>query len=259
MLPLPIIAVQLGRIGDILNVLPPCKFLGIRYMLVHPDFVCALGGQSYVEPAVWSGDFENLSSAVAYAKAIASDVRVPQLAGKIQPEGLPPRSRQSFVMDQWDRLQPGLGDKWGTLPLEFDKRDKAGEQLLLRKTLEQNYDDLPMLLVNLTSKSSPFENGIDGMIMKHLTEGNAKFRFFIVDLGLLREEKFCNLLALYECAAGLITADTSTLHLARATPSLRVFQFVRPDHDATPVFDASQPYSYAEFDKIDEFVASLRR
>lgn len=253
---IPVIAVQLGRIGDILNILPPCKALGIKHMLIHPDFSCAIGGQSYVEPVYWNGDIEDLRAAVEYAKTIASDVRVAQLFGRVQPPVMPPRTRPSFVMDQWDRLQPKWGAKWGTLPLEFNKRDDEGENALIQNALRGNREAKPVLLVNLESTSSPFAPGMAGMIMAHLLQEWSD-RFYIFGMAGLREDPFCNLLALYENAVGLITADTATLHLARAARNLRVFQFVRPDHDASPVIDRSQPYSYTAFDRIDGFLGEL--
>lgn len=256
---LPSVVVQLGRIGDIINVLPPCRLLGLRHMLVHADFRCALGGQSYVEPIIWPGAIDDVSGAVAYARTLTKDVRVPQLFGS--QEGLSPRSRTSFVMDQWDRLQPGLGDKWGTLPLEFDKRDSDREAALVRRRLGPNGGCAPVVLVNLASSSSPFEHfgpGLAPRVMEHMQKRCWDGSRFVVDISGLRENPYCNLVALYERAAGLVTVDTASLHLARAAPTMRVFQFVRPDRDASPVVDASQPYSYAAFDKLDAFVEELR-
>jgi len=247
---IPLLAVQLGRIGDILNILPPCKLLGIKRMLVGNDFVMALEGQSYVQGVPWNGDIEDLSTAVQYARTIATEVLVPQLFGRWQPPGLPPRTRPSFVQDQWDRLCPGMGDRWGMLPLEFDRRDARREQALVRYVNAEK----PMLLVNLVSQSSPYRYAPE--LFRHLEQTWAH-RFAIVNLADVLAFAFCDLLGLYEVAAGLITADTATLHLARACPKLPVFRFVRPDHDATPVQQASQPYGYVPMDRIDEFVASL--
>lgn len=256
---LPSVVVQLGRIGDIINVLPPCRMLGLRYMLVHPEFRCALGGQSYVEPIIWTGALEDLGGAVAYARTVSADVRVPQLFGP--QTGFSPRSRPSFVMDQWDRLQPGLGDRWGALPLVFDRRDTIGEAMLVARLLGPNTSGAPVVLVNLASSSSPFEHfgpGLAPRVMAHLRHRCADGSRFVVDISGLREKPYCNLVALYERAAGLVTVDTASLHLARAVPKMRVFQFVRPDRDASPVVDASQPYSYAAFDKLDAFMEELR-
>ena len=251
------IAVQLGRIGDILNIMPACRLLCIKYMLINPEFRFVLKGQSYIEPICWGGDMEDLKAAVTFAQAIASDVKVPQLFGRVQPAGMPARTRPSFVMDQWDRLKPGLGDMWGKIPLEFDQRDEARELDLLTKMGLADIDH-DVLLVNLFSHSSPVAADYAQAIMTYLRERYADWH--VVDLSTVRAEAYCDLLAVYECAAGIITADTATLHLCRACPNLPTFRFVRRDADATPIreFEAWQYYDERGMGKIDAFVASLK-
>lgn len=250
---IPVIAVQLGRIGDIINLLPACRHLNIEHLLCCNEFAVALKGQSYVQHVEWVESHENLPQAVEYAKTIADDVRVTQLHG-FGREHFPIRTRPSWVMDQWDRLQPGFGDRWGEFPLVFDMRDTEAEQALYT----EKATDKPMLLVNLVSRSSSFDYcggpGKCDEVMNHLAQYST---FNIVNLGELRLERYCDLLGLYERAAGLITADTATLHLARAVPSLAVFQFTRPDPDCSPVIQSSQLYSCENFDKLDEFISRL--
>jgi hypothetical protein len=257
---IPIIAVQLGRIGDILNIMPAMKYLGIRHMLVNPEFGFVLKGQSYIEPVFWDGDMENLRAAVGEARNMADIVLVPQLFGRDQPDFLPARTRPSFVQDQWDRLAPGLGDRWGSLPLEFDQRDPERELDLLRSVGVSDKPCLsdPMILVNLFSHSSPVAADYAQALMTYLRERRANH--FIVDLSSIRATAYCDLLGLYERAAGIITADTATLHLCRACPNLPTFRFVRRDHDATPIreFEACQYYDERGFGKIDKFIASLK-
>ena len=257
----PNIAVQLGRIGDILNILPACKHLGIGHMLINPQFDFVLKGQSYVRGIHWAGDMENLRLAVEFAHTISPDVRVPQLFGRIQPDGLPPRTRDSFVIDQWDRIKPSFGDMWGKLPLEFDQRDARRELELLRGLdLGQSKvkSDKPLLLVNLFSHSSPVAADYAQEIMTYLRERWSDFE--IVDLSNVRAEAYCDLLAVYECATGIITADTATLHLCRACPNLPTFHFVRHDKDCTYVreFEATQDYSERGMGKIDAFIQALK-
>ena len=254
---LPVIAVQLGRIGDILNVLPACRFLGIKDMLINEQFSFVLRGQSYVRPVFWNGDMEDLRSAVVFARSISEKVVVPQLFGRIQPDGLSPRTRNSFAIDQWDRLQPGFGDRWGRLPLEFDQRDETRELKLLTELGLADIDH-DVLLVNLFSHSSPVASDYAQAIMTYLRERYAEWQ--IVDLSNVRAEAYCDLLAVYECAAGLITADTATLHLCRACPNLPTFRFVRHDKDCTPIreFEATQAYHERGMGKIDAFIEALK-
>lgn len=254
---IPCIAVQLGRIGDILNILPACRHLGIGHMLINPQFNFVLTGQSYVMGVHWAGDMEDLRSATQFAHIISPDVRVPQLFGRIQPDGLPPRTRDSFVIDQWDRLKPGLGDMWGKLPLEFDQRSEERELKLLTELGLVDIDH-DVLLVNLFSHSSPVAADYAQAIMTYLRERYADWH--IVDLSNVRAEAYCDLLAVYECAAGLITADTATLHLCRACPNLPTFRFVRHDKDCTYIreFEATQGYHERGMGKIDAFIEALK-
>lgn len=253
---IPVLAVQLGRLGDILNILPACRHLNIRHMMIHPAFDVAMRGQSYVEPVYFSGDIEDLRFAVEYARVIAKDVRVAQLFGRVQPDGLSPRSRPSFVMDQWDRLRPGLGDLWGKLPLEFDRRDAPREAELIVQL--RAHCGRPTLLVNTFSHSSPLDPHYAAELYAHLESNHPEFH--VIRLGDVRAFSYCDLLGLYERAAGLITVDSASLHLCRACPNLPTFRFVRPDHDATPIreFEHTQAYHERGMGKIDEFVAALK-
>jgi hypothetical protein len=252
---IPVLAVQLGRIGDLLNILPPCRWLGIKHVLVHPQFETALRGQSYVEPVLWEGDIENLRAAVERAQTLAQKVVVPQLFGRLQPEGLPSRFRPSFVQDQWDRLKPGLGDFWGRLPLVFDQRSAERERQLVSAVA----DARPLLLVNLSSTSSPCSSWYQKALWAYLREKWTQFA--LVDVGMLRPVAYCDLLGLYDKAVGLITVDTASLHLAVGCPTLPVFRFIRPDHDATPMLPGwdGQPYKYDGMDRIEFFLSRLSR
>ena len=254
---IPSIAVQLGRIGDILNILPACKYLGIGHMLINPQFDFVLKGQSYVSGIHWAGDMEDLRAATYFAHGISRGVRVPQLFGRIQPDSLPPRTRDSFVLDQWDRLQPGFGDMWGRLPLEFDQRSEERELKLLTELGLADIDH-DVLLVNLFSNSSPVAADYAEAILTYLRERYADWH--VVDLSGVRAEAYCDLIAVYECAAGLITADTATLHLCRACPNLPTFRFVRHDKDCTYIreIEATQAYHERGMGKIDAFIQSLR-
>lgn len=255
---IPSIAVQLGRIGDILNILPACKYLGIGHMLINQEFSFVLKGQSYVKGVFWGSDMEDLRSATYFAHAISPDVRVPQLFGRIQPDGLSPRTRDSFVMDQWDRLKPGFGDMWGKLPLEFDQRDEVREQRLRELVGYRDGEKRPLLLVNLFSHSSPLSSDYAEAIWTYLRTRWAEF--FTVDLAIVRAPAYCDLLGLYERAAGLITTDTATLHLCRACPNLPTFRFVRHDKDCTYIreFEATQGYHERGMGKIDAFIEALK-
>jgi len=248
------LAVCLGRTGDLINILPACKHLGIDNILVRPEYVNVLRGASYIIPNVWEGDIEDLASAVNHAKTIADKVYVPQLFGSKQPPGMPERKRVSFVQDQWDRLEPGLGDRWGQFPLVFDCRDKEREKELLRHVIGTKVK--PVLLFNLKGKSSPYPHTDAMMYFLKISCRD----FELVNLSYLRTDYFYDLLALYENAAGMITTDTATLHLARACPQLPVFQLRRDGTDGTlPMGRITQSYSHETFENMNVFFSTLMK
>lgn len=250
------IAIQLGRLGDLVNILPACRHLGVGRVMCCEEFLPALRGQSYVEPVVWHGHQQDTLGAIRQAQAMAERVVVPQMDGNGR-NYQPARWRPSYVQDQWDRLQPGFGDQWGTLPLEYDQRDLSREMHLVR---ELGVDGRT-LLVNLRSCSSPFDafagpGGFDAAA-RHIAGYTGTHGAKVVWLEPLRVARLCDMLGLFEVAAGMIVADTMPLHLARATPTLRTFQFTRPDKDCTPLRGSGQPYAERTFGLMDRFVEQV--
>ena len=257
------IVVQLGRIGDILNIIPACAALGLQHIVVGQQFQELFSGFSYLRPHLWGGDLEDLAGAVQAAQGIANQVLVPQLFGLRQPPGLPPRTRPSFVMDQWDRLQPGFGDKWGTLPLIVDTRVVHEIRCMEERAVRcSNYRmNRRMLVVSLDGISGPYPHAEE--LRRHLRHRWAD-KFDIVDLH-RRLPRFLDILGLYgsgqqNVAAGLIAIDSAPLHLARAVPSLPVFQLLRPGPDGTPPIGPQatcQLYDCCDWGQLDAWLESL--
>jgi hypothetical protein len=258
------LVVQLGRIGDILNVIPPCLALGLHNILVMPQYRELLAGFSYMRPYLWSGDIENLTAAVVAAHQVADRVFVPQLFGLQQPPNMPARTRDSFVRDQWDRLQPGFGDSWGTRPLIVDTRGihevRCSEERAVRCC---NYHSgRKMLVVALDGISGPYPNADE---LRYHLRRQWDEAFDIVDL-YRPLPRFLDLLGLYgndvqHVAAGLIAIDSAPLHLTRATPTLPVFQLLRDGPDGTPKFSrvcTTQSYACNEWNLLDEWLGALR-
>jgi hypothetical protein len=99
------------------------------------------------------------------------------------------------------------------LPLVFDRRSPHREAELLRKV--RGDVKKPLLLYNFTGVSSPFPATPEVINpILHRLAG----RFHFVNLGLVRAHRIFDLLGIYDVAAGLLTSDTSTLHLAHASP-----------------------------------------
>jgi hypothetical protein len=248
-MPMNKLAVCLGRVGDILNIIPPCRKVGIEFVMVCREFEHALSG-TRISPVTWDGDVEDLAGAYAKAIHMADSVVVPQLFGTHQPPGMPERKRASFVQDQWDRISPDLGDIWGTLPLDIERPFSPFTEMAMRES------DKPVLLLNTSGKSSPYH--LAGKLRAHLDA--AWFdRFAITDISGIRCREIRNLLPLYDRAVGLITTDTATLHLARACPRLPVFQLRRTGRDGTlPMGTMVQSYDVSNFDMLNVFLKEVQ-
>ena len=80
--------VQLGRAGDILNILPLLwddyrKASEKPGLMVAAEFAPLLEGVSYVEPVIWKGPHFEIAKAVAHAKTLCPNVVCTQVNGPI--------------------------------------------------------------------------------------------------------------------------------------------------------------------------------
>ena len=217
----------LGRYGDIIQCLPMFKAMVHPVVITSEEYGDIFEGVSYVEHIKILEDWQ---TGVAAAKA------------KARQYGLTPVVVQ-FWGDEpyyWDRKYsevhsakmakyPDYGTSmWNlcgfereqmlSLPLVFDRRDKEREaQLVEQVRVIGKYltvrKSIPLLLVNFTGKSSPFA----AMPEVHREIMKFAHKFNIVDIGALKCHRIYDLLGLYDVAAGLITIDTATLHLAPAS------------------------------------------
>lgn len=207
-----VLIIQLGRFGDIANILPACKHLaetnGKVGMLVAKEFASILDGVSYVEPVLWSGQYGQLTSAYRWARPRWPEVLCSQA---YDAEGRTDFGRQchSFNMESWRQI--GLDGHWGKFPLVFDRRDKTRESVLVAPYLSQK----PMLLLNLAGgHSGPFA---DWQVWQNEITGRWGDKYNIVDLARIQAARIYDLIGFMDRAEWLVTADTATLHLATAS------------------------------------------
>lgn len=212
--------VQLGRYGDIANILPVAKAItDLRgeptYFMVSKEFASILDGVSYVTPQVVPFDFWDLGMAIATAKATYTGVIVSQVGGKGQRTE---HQCASFNQESW-RLA-GYLDQWGKLPLVFDRRNPERESALIAKRLNSSK---PNMLVSLKGFSSPFPHkAVVWEFLKKFEGWN------IVDLATFKCERIFDLVGLMDAANLLVTVDTAPLHLAHAS-TVPVIAFIRDD------------------------------
>src|SRR3990167_774217 len=225
------IYVQLGRLGDILNLLPIAwdhHQSGQRCgIMVAKEFSDVLDGCSYVDKIVFDGKPFEISKAVAKARTISPDVVTTQVLGPEQEctkhtysQVDPPHAiTDSFCREAW-RLAGNR--KFGTLPIVFDRREPLREIKWLPSKRKRQGRKKKMMLVAVGGNSSPFQ--FKTLLLEIL---RLRFpRWNIIDLSLIQVDRFYDLLGLYEAANVLVAADSAPLHLAYAVPTLPVIALI---------------------------------
>lgn len=203
--------VQLGRYGDILNILPVAKAIadaegGKVGFMAHLEYADILDGCSYIQARSTDLSFTKPDLAAQVVQDEYSRVIVPQINNT---ERATYRLTESFSTEQW-RLA-GFSHQWGKLPLIIDRRNPEREQALLDSI---GITDEPFVAVNLSGVSSPYPQAEP--LMDEIRRRFA-WTIKIVDLSKVRAKKFFDLLAILDRAAVLVTVDTATLHLAAAS------------------------------------------
>lgn len=230
--------IQLGRLGDVLNILPllhHVSTLGKRpTLMVHQDFASVTEGLSYCDVEVISeGSWTELDNATEIAREKFSKVHVCQIHGTHQSA----RKTPSFAIDAWARA--GYWADFGRHPLVLARSPEREARLLASVNPQQ-----PFILVARNGTSSPFAHGEELLTMARAHCPN------VIDLSAIRAENFVDLLALYERADLLITTDTATLHLAEAS-SAPVIALIADSptrwHGSTPKGNVALAVRYSEF------------
>lgn len=240
---------QLGRAGDILNVLPLClrdwNETGEKpWLMVAADFANLLDGVTYVERVLWNGAFEDVAGAFAKAEELAGALDMALVCTQIYGNQFATAETcSSFTRQSWAQV-PG-SPPWGSLPLEFDRRDIPRERGVMNNLLQRGTGK-PYIVLALSGTSSPFPHGPD--LNRYLRNKLGK-EFDFVDVSGFVAPRFYDLLTLLEHAHALVTVDSGLLHLAHAVPSLPVVALItrepslwhgsawRPQHVARFFYD----------------------
>lgn len=210
---MPPCVVQLGRYGDILNILPLIETMATAErptLCVSQDFRDITEAVDYCNFEIFPGKFHEHRAAIEFLKRKYPRIISSQVYG----DGISviPQT-ESFCMESYYRA----GYYEAFLRGNFDRininvRRREDEAALIAATIPNN--GLPNILVNLTAGySSPF---VFAKLFQSRLEKNFAGRANIIDLSKVRAKRFTDLLGLYDHARLLITADTGTLHLAGA-------------------------------------------
>ena len=203
--------VQLGRIGDILNILPMIRYYNsIAYhrdvpVMIHKSMENVLKRVGYVKALPWNGEMTDKDGAFAFAKSTSRNAFLCQL---FNGTGVKPPVTSNYNLDQWYNC--GLHSLFDAFPLEFIRRAWKTEDDWAGALIPT---DRPLLCYNLTGLSSPLKhaNLLESAIRKQF--GDCE----LLDLHKAKTPFYTDQLGLVDRCHVLLSIDTSTLHLAQAS------------------------------------------
>lgn len=208
---------QLGRYGDILNILPLLFYLNERgqrnTLFVAREFESVKNHITYADVEVFPGPFEDYHGGCTFAKARQLN---PLLKASVYGKNfIYKRETPNFCQEAYHRCSPEYGRMFANH--EFDKirldtTPHGHEGMILAKYLPKR--EKPIVLMNFNTISSPLPDANKWKSVINLELGTD---YTVLDLGEVRAPSLLDLVALYQRADLLITADTGTLHLAGAT------------------------------------------
>jgi len=258
------VLVLLGRAGDTILMLPAFMEIHRRTglkprIIVSDEYANIYDGVSYVDPIPqplhwWQG----VEKARIIASALSQNAVLPQWwLGKCP---IPAEYRGTFNLTcfghnwgvnlaLWPNFMSSMWERCGftreemvTLPLVFDRRNPVREDELLRQIWPIPMRKKPLLLYNFTGISSPY-----GFVPEMFPVIQRFARdFHIVDLGKIRAKRIFDLLGAYDVAAGLISSDTATAHLAHASKVPTIWMSVDGWCGSTPRGNVALHFGYNE-------------
>lgn len=190
---------QLGKAGDICNCLPilekESRDTGQpANLVVSQSYLSLVEKLSYVNPTIWTGDWQETRAALAFAKKNFSQVICLSIFGKDFPIQ---RRTPSFALDQWERA--GMVEDWDKLPLTFPRNGHKAK----------SFD----ILFADHSESAPFRFKDDLATLLHERFPHCS----IQRLSELRLKQPTDFLYYYDAAKVLVSVDTMHLNLSRAS------------------------------------------
>lgn len=220
-------------------------------VIVSREFAGVLHGVSYVQADVINGHwYTSIATIAKYATLKYGEFKITQCHGL--GHSTDQNLYETFGHAMW--AHAGFGHvPYGSLPLVFDRRNPEREAKLISRVRHTNK---PLLLYNLHGFSSPLPAA---QAVRHRLR-RYEYEFEMVNLGAIRAAYIYDLLGLYDIAAGLISIDTSTAHLASAS-EVRTLAYVRGDWSGAIPKASAERILYKDsenLDLLDRFVASLK-
>lgn len=214
--PQPVCVVELGRYGDIINILPILHHIhneyGTPHLAVSEEFADLLDGVSYVKPFVLKLKNNQLMDGMAQARAAFPHVLQAQIWGDGWAQE---RKTEAYNKESWRMcgFQHKFHDELCHMRPVFDRMNDARAEAVMHKCRTKPH--LPAIVVNVThGTSSPFREGPELLAKIKQTFENSHD---VIDIGGLKLDRIYDLIPLLNQAACIVSIDTALIHLAGAT------------------------------------------
>ena len=198
--------IQLGRYGDIINILPLAyalsKKIGRFQWLVGKEYASILEGVSYVQPIIWPGGQDSLPQAIQQYRGTNPIVTQSWL----NPD--PRQLTDSFGLEQW--RYAGMLEEFNSWPLVFDQQNLPRANMLRDSVFSRRQNDRPLVLACVDGISGPFKSGQKLLAILRGLHAD------VLDMRDVRAERVYDLIPLFNAVDCLLTIDTMALHLSRA-------------------------------------------
>jgi len=225
-------------------------------VVVAREFADLFRGVSYVQPDIvnahWYANVPEVSAMCRLKYPEGFTITQCHGNGWSTSESLAPTFGEAM------RKKAGFVGDYHSLPLVFDRRNPEREAALVARVMRGLPSDKPLLLYNFTGISSRLPAG--QFVIRRIR--NASRDFTLINLGCLKATRVYDLLGLYDVAAGLITIDTATLHLAAAS-KVPMLAYCRGGWStAVPRPDAMKVWyknAHLELDAVNHFIDTLAK
>ncbi len=207
--------ITLGRFGDVINALPIAAHVASECgspvdFIVYHEFHGFLECASYVRPIVAPVDrVDECEPARLWASLRWDRVLVAQTHGNADQR----RLAHNFAAEAY-RLA-GLPDLYDGGTVRIDRRHRKREERLWCQSAASLDLTRPLIAFNLGGLSSPFAAA--GEFESRLRAAARDNGWELLDLSRIHALRLYDLLGILDRVDALITTDTSTLHLARAS------------------------------------------
>jgi len=208
--------VQLGRYGDLINVLPIIKHIADNHekphVMVSAKFSDVLDGVSYCIPFITQLSNEKLGAAITVARSAFQIVINLGVWGEGHQQKM---ATPSYGSDAWNN--GGFLKMFHDPSVKpvFDRRHPEREAGVIAQLVGDDPGQKPIICVNVKDAiSSPCPKCISVLDEIKKVWGDQNL---IVDLAGFRAHRIYDLLGLFEISRCLVCVDSAYLHLAQAT------------------------------------------